>query len=128
MEKHITQDIVVKVQPRFEEISSGLGGGQFEFSYLIFITNRSEHTVKLLTRHWKVVDGFGQIRKVNGEGVLGRQPVLEPGQSHDYISGCNFVTPFGRMQGHYTMERLTDGDRIKVKVPSFDLVAPFMLN
>jgi ApaG protein len=84
--------------------------------------------VQLLRRHWHIFDTNGEVRQVEGEGVVGQQPVLEPGESHQYISGCNLKTTIGKMTGTYLMERIIDGKKIKVKIPEFTMIVPFKLN
>ena len=75
------------------------------------------------SRHWRIVDGRGMVNLVNGEGVVGETPILDPGQSHDYVSGCPLGTPFGSMEGFYTFRR-SDGSLIEVAIPFFPLSAP----
>jgi ApaG protein len=98
------------------------------FAYKINIENNSEFTVKLLRRHWYIYDSNGVVREVEGEGVVGQQPVLEPGESHEYVSGCNLKTGIGKMRGTYTMERLVDGSHFNVLIPEFVLIVPYKLN
>jgi len=82
----------------------------------------------LLRRHWHIYDaGFSQ-REVEGEGVVGQQPVLEPGQAHQYVSGCNLKSGIGKMIGNYLMERVVDGVTLQVNIPEFTMVAPLRLN
>ena len=77
--------------------------------------------MQLLTRHWRITDGRGAVNFVDGDGVVGEQPVLRPGQSHDYVSGCPLMTPTGSMEGHYTF-RSEDGAMIEAAIPFFPLV------
>ena len=100
----------------------------FFFAYKIIIENNSEFTVKLLRRHWYIYDSNAVVREVEGEGVVGQQPVLEPGESHEYVSGCNLKTGIGKMRGTYTMERLVDGSLFTVNIPEFVLIVPYKLN
>jgi ApaG protein len=100
----------------------------FVFAYRIDIRNNSSHTVKLLRRHWFISDANGTVREVEGEGVVGRQPVLEPGESHQYMSGCNLKSGMGKMQGTYLMERLGNGDNFQVNIPEFTLMVPYRMN
>lgn len=101
---------------------------EYMFAYRITITNESEYTVKLISRYWSVFDSNGVYREVEGEGVVGQQPVLEPGQSHQYVSGSHLRTEIGKMKGYYVMERVVDGKLFKVGIPEFQLLAPFKLN
>ena len=98
------------------------------FAYKIDIRNNGEYTVKLLRRHWYIYDANGVVREVEGEGVVGQQPVLEPSEAHQYVSGCNLKSGMGKMRGTYQMERLVDGSRFDVEIPEFTLVVPFRLN
>jgi len=100
----------------------------YAFTYRIRIENHSENTVQLLRRHWTVYDSNGTVREVEGEGIVGQQPVLEPGQAHEYVSGCTLKTTMGKMMGTYLMERIIDGRRFRVTVPEFLLVVPYRLN
>lgn len=98
------------------------------FAYRVSIENQSEQTIKLLRRHWYVFDSNGSTREVEGEGVVGLQPVIEPGKTHQYVSGSHLKTEIGKMHGTYLMERVTDGKRFKVNIPEFPLIAPFKMN
>ena len=91
--------------------------------YHIRIENGSDEAVQLLTRHWRITDGRGMVNFIEGEGVVGEQPLLLPGQSHDYVSGCPLGTPHGSMAGHYTFLR-TDDSLLEVAIPFFPLAAP----
>ena len=100
----------------------------YVFTYRITIENQSEFTIQLLRRHWKIADAGFSLREVDGEGVVGQQPVLEPNQSHNYVSGCNLKSGIGKMMGTYLMERIVDGLRFEVTVPEFHMIAPLRLN
>ncbi|WP_258105127.1 Co2+/Mg2+ efflux protein ApaG [Marinoscillum sp. MHG1-6] len=123
-----TKGIRVSVETEYQEEYSSPGQMHYVFTYKITIENLSEHTIQLLERHWDIVDLTFPGRAVDGEGVIGKQPILEPGQMHQYISGCNLKSGLGNMSGFYTMERLVDGRRFTVKIPQFDMVVPFRLN
>jgi len=98
------------------------------FNYKITIQNLSNHTVKLLRREWRVQDGFGNVNVIEGEGVVGKQPIIEPNQTHQYISGCQLNTEIGFMSGAYYMEKILDNSIIEVGIPKFRLITPFKLN
>lgn len=102
--------------------------GEFMFAYRITIENHNKFTVKLLQRQWYIFDSNGQQREVDGEGVVGVQPVLIPGQQFQYVSGCNLKTEMGRMYGHYIMENQNTKSNFKVKIPAFEMIAPFKNN
>ncbi|WP_417519468.1 Co2+/Mg2+ efflux protein ApaG [Minwuia sp.] len=119
----VTDGISVHVKPVFLPRQSDPGAGQYVWAYEITINNHSDQTVQLLNRHWRITDGNGRIEEVQGPGVVGKQPVLSPGQSFSYASGCPLSTPSGFMGGHFEMvgER---GERFPVQVPVFSLDLP----
>ena len=90
---------------------------------MVRIENGGRDTVQLLNRHWKITDGHGKLEEVRGPGVVGEQPVLKPGQSYEYTSGCPLRTSTGFMVGTYEMER-NDGSRFEVRIPMFSLDSP----
>ncbi|WMJ74766.1 Co2+/Mg2+ efflux protein ApaG [Cytophagaceae bacterium ABcell3] len=123
-----TQGVKVSVVTAYQPEYSNPGQFHYVFTYKITIENTSDHTIQLLRRHWYIHDANGLVREVEGEGVVGQQPVLEPGQSHEYISGCNLKTEIGKMKGCYTMEKIVDGSKFPVNIPEFVLAAPFKMN
>ncbi len=123
-----TNGVKVSVVTEYQAEYSNPLQSHFVFSYRIKIENGSDFTVKLLRRHWYIHDANGLVREVEGEGVVGQQPVLEPGQSHEYLSGCNLNTSMGKMAGTYQMERIFDGKLFTVVIPDFTLVVPYRLN
>jgi ApaG protein len=123
-----TQGIKVSVETEYQPAYSSPSQHHYVFTYRITIENLSEFTIQLLRRHWHVYDAGFTKREVEGEGVVGQQPVLEPGQCHQYVSGCNLKSGLGKMEGTYLMERIVDGARFHVHIPAFSLVAPFRLN
>lgn len=118
-----TEGVVVRVAVSFLPEQSRTEASRWFWAYHIRIENHSEQPVKLLTRHWLITDGRGGQHHVDGEGVVGEQPYLEPGQSHDYVSGCPLNTPTGRMEGVFRMIR-DDQTIINAVIPRFPLVAP----
>lgn len=124
----VTQGIRVEVRTVYLVADSSPSHSQYVFAYKIRIVNESDESVQLLSRCWKIVDGLGNRRKVEGEGVVGMQPVLSPGEEHEYVSGCDFRTPVGRMHGHYTMARSSDSAQFRVRIPAFVMAAPAFLN
>lgn len=124
----ITKGIKVSVETEYQHEYSNPVQKHFVFTYQITIENLSDKTIQLLSRHWDIVDITFPKREVEGEGVVGKQPVLEPGQIHQYVSGCNLKSGLGKMSGYYLMERLIDGKKFKVNIPSFEMVVPFKLN
>ncbi|RZK15872.1 MAG: Co2+/Mg2+ efflux protein ApaG [Hymenobacter sp.] len=123
-----TQGVTVTVTTNYLPDYSSPAQEHFVFAYRIDIRNDSGYTVKLLRRHWFISDANGTVREVEGEGVVGRQPVLEPGESHQYMSGCNLKSGVGKMRGTYLMERLGNGDSFQVNIPEFTLMVPYRMN
>ncbi|MGH6787516.1 MAG: Co2+/Mg2+ efflux protein ApaG [Novosphingobium sp.] len=119
----MTDGLTVRVAVNFLPEQSRIEAGKWFWVYHIRIENGSDRTVQLLTRHWRITDGRGMVNLVEGEGVVGEQPILHPGQSHDYVSGCPLTTPHGSMEGHYTF-RGEDGEAIEAAIPFFPLAAP----
>lgn len=128
METQITKGIKICVQPQYEPQHSNPKEHRYLYSYEITIENLSEFTVQLLRRHWVIVDSNGRKKNVEGNGVIGQQPILRPGQIHEYNSWCPLGTGLGKMSGYYTMKRLEDDLIFQVQIPAFDLTAPFKLN
>ncbi len=98
------------------------------FSYEIFIENMNDFPVQLLRRHWFIKDSLGENREVEGEGVVGEQPILYPGESHRYQSACNLKTDFGSMTGTYLFKNLQNGEYFNARIPQFKMGVPFRLN
>ena len=121
--QQMTDDITVRVSVSYLPDRSHAGQSRWFWAYHIRIENNGRYAVQLLTRHWVITDGRGGVQIVDGEGVVGEQPVIEPGKAHDYVSGCPLGTPSGRMEGSFRM--LRDDDRmIDVAIPRFALIAP----
>jgi ApaG protein len=118
-----TAGVTVRVAVNFLPEQSRIEAGKWFWVYHIRIENNGPQAVQLLTRHWKITDGRGMINVVEGEGVVGEQPVLATGQSHDYVSGCPLGTPHGSMEGHYVFRR-ADGTMFQALIPFFPLAAP----
>ena len=118
-----TDDIVVRVSVSFLPEQSEPGRGRWFWAYHVRIENEGDAPVQLLTRRWSITDGRGAIHHVEGEGVVGEQPVIHPNSSYDYVSGCPLNTSTGVMEGHYTMVA-SDGRMLRVAIPRFALVAP----
>lgn len=123
-----TDGVKVSVVVHFKDNISSFLDHEYLFTYQITIENLGNQTIRLLKRHWVIFDSGAQLREIKGDGVVGRQPVLEPGQSHKYVSGCNLKSEVGKMIGSYLMERISDGSTFKVNIPEFNLVVPAKLN
>lgn len=124
----ITEGVKVTVETSYQPEYSNPANSHFMFSYKINIENLSYYTVQLISRHWYIFDSNGTHREVEGEGVIGVQPVLEPHETHEYVSGCNLKTEMGKMSGTYTFKRLVDNQSFEVSIPEFELLCPFKLN
>lgn len=118
-----TNDIVVTAQPVYLEEQSSPREHRFVWAYQIRIENHGDGTVQLLTRHWRITDAQGRVQEVRGDGVVGEQPVLEPGESFEYTSGCPLSTSSGFMTGSYGMVG-ADGGAFEVAIPAFSLDSP----
>lgn len=119
----MTDGITVRVAVNFLPEQSRIEAGKWFWVYHIRIENRSDHVVQLLSRSWKITDGRGMVNLIEGEGVVGEQPVIAPGGSHDYVSGCPLTTPNGSMEGHYVLQG-EDGALFEAAIPFFPLAAP----
>ncbi|RZM06364.1 MAG: Co2+/Mg2+ efflux protein ApaG [Sphingomonas sp.] len=122
-----TDGVTVRVSVSYLPEQSEPERGRWFWAYHIRLENEGTETVQLLTRHWVITDGRGARHSVEGEGVVGEQPVIEPGASFDYVSGCPLATPSGAMQGTYRMVR-EDGAIFDVEIPRFALLAPAVLH
>jgi ApaG protein len=123
MYRAVTRHIVVTVQPNFMPERSSAEKNQYFWSYTIVIVNAGPETVQLKTRHWVITDETGRRQEVRGEGVVGEQPVLGPGERFEYTSGVPLPTPSGFMTGTYQMVSET-GDRFEIDIPLFSLDSP----
>jgi ApaG protein len=128
MVTQVTQGIRITVETVFREDQSRPDLGDYLFTYRISIENKSEITVQLLRRHWFIFDSNGEHQEVEGEGVVGQQPILHPGDVYEYESACNLQTDMGSMLGTYTMQRQMDGLQFRVQIPRFELITPQRLN
>lgn len=118
-----TRDVIVRVSVSFLPEQSEPERGRWFWAYHIRIENGGERAVQLISREWSIVDGRGGRHEVQGEGVVGEQPVIDPGEAFDYVSGCPLNTPSGYMEGRYHMVR-DDGTSFSVVIPRFPLTAP----
>ncbi len=119
-----TRDITVEVEPVYLNDQSDPDKGVYVWAYHVKIVNNGEQAVQLRSRYWKITDASGHIQEVQGEGVVGEQPFLPPGESYEYTSGAPLPTPSGIMGGKYHMESL-DGSRFSIEIPTFSLDSPF---
>jgi ApaG protein len=128
MVQEVTDGVSVTVESFYQPKQSNPVAGEYLFAYRITIENLSTMPVKLLRRHWHIKDSNGSYREVEGEGVVGQQPVVEPGDSYQYVSACNLRTDLGTMWGTYTMEKGFNKEIFDVIIPKFAMIAPQKLN
>jgi len=123
MIKKIKVDSISKFVPEISNTNDSL----YYFSYEISIENKSRKKVKLLSRHWNIINGFGDNKQIDGEGVIGKKPTINPGEVFKYSSYCPLSTQYGTMNGFYTMKD-ESGDIFKVIIPKFSLYQPDVIN
>jgi ApaG protein len=123
----VTRHIRVSVLSEYAADRSRPNNQQWFFLYTITIANESTVTVQLLSRHWIITNGDGDVQEVRGPGVVNQQPVLAPGQSFTYTSGCPLQTPYGTMKGSYRMAA-ADGEQFDVAIAEFTLSAPYTVH
>jgi ApaG protein len=123
MYEAVTRGIRVRATPQYLEEESSPDDGRFFWAYTIEISNEGSETVQLCTRHWRITDSDGHNEEVRGPGVVGNMPVLKPGESFRYTSGCPLETPSGIMVGSYRMTT-EDGEQFNVDIPAFSLDSP----
>lgn len=128
MVTQITKGIKISVLTGFEGTYFKNHKIHYAFSYQITIENQSKDSVQLKSRHWEIYDALNNKEIVDGEGVVGKKPVIKPGEKHTYTSGCLLASPIGAMNGHYDMVNFTTTKSFQVTIPTFKLGAPFALN
>lgn len=124
----ITAGVKISVETIYQPEYSNPANDHYMFAYKINIENLTDYSVQLMRRHWFIFDSNGTKREVAGEGVVGQQPVIDPGDSHEYVSGCNLKTDMGSMKGSYEMRRLVDDEIFAAEIPEFIMIAPYKLN
>jgi ApaG protein len=124
MYEQVTRSIRVRVRPEYLEAQSAPDEGRYFWSYTVEILNEGSETVQLRSRYWRITDANGRTEEVRGPGVVGQTPVLGPGETFEYTSGCPLKTSSGIMVGHYQMAK-TDGAVIEIAIPAFSLDSPF---
>jgi ApaG protein len=127
METAVTRGVRVSVESFYLEEQSKPGEQQFAFAYRVRLKNEGGERVQLISRHWIITDSVGKVRHVKGPGVVGEQPVLEPGQEFEYVSGSQLESPMGTMEGTYQMVG-ADGAQFDIRIPVFTLAVPGTLN
>lgn len=124
----ISEGVEVSVETFYQQDYSNPMQSEYMFAYRISIENHNSFPVKLHRRHWHIFDSNGSYREVEGEGVVGVQPVLSPGEKYQYVSGCNLKTEMGKMHGTYQMENLNSKQLFDVNIPPFEMFVPFKNN
>lgn len=127
MSTAVTRGVKVTVRPQWLEEHSIPQANRWLFAYTIVIANEGDETVQLVSRHWLITDANGNEESVVGDGVVGEQPVLAPGVSHEYTSFCPLPTPVGSMRGTFRMQR-RDGTSFDAVIAPFTLAVPYSLN
>ena len=128
MTSMITEGVQVSVETFYQEDYSNPLQGEYMFAYRVEIENYNSFPVQLHRRHWFIFDSNATRREVEGEGVVGVQPVILPGEIYRYVSGCNLKTEMGRMVGTYEMENLDTREQFTVQIPSFEMIVPYKNN
>ena len=124
----ISEGVQVSVETFYQPDYSNPQQSEFTFAYRITLENHNSFAIKLHRRHWYIFDSNGTSREVEGEGVVGVQPVIQPGEKYQYVSGCNLRTEIGRMNGTYEMENLHSKNLFEVRIPAFEMFVPFKGN
>lgn len=128
MANQITEGISITVETFYNQEQSNPILGEYTFAYRVSIENLADFPIRLLRRQWHIFDSNGSYREVEGEGVVGQQPVIEPGESFQYVSGATLRSDMGKMLGNYQMENMMNKKLFYVNIPEFELVAPFKSN
>ena len=128
METFITKGIRISVLHTYRPEQSSSAELRHVFSYEVIIENRSANVVQLLRRHWLIFDSIGEHREVEGEGVVGSQPILKPGEKFKYQSWCPLISEVGKMHGTFLMERKDTGEKFRVHIPEFHLICPIRMS
>ncbi|MBY5958472.1 Co2+/Mg2+ efflux protein ApaG [Membranicola marinus] len=128
MQTTTTNGIRISVRTFYNKEHSDPVQKKFVHVYEVLIENLTDYPVQLMARHWRIFDAYGVKREIIGEGVIGKQPIIQPGDYHSYSSWCPVTTEIGRMDGRYQMADMNSDEKFYVSIPSFDLVFPFLLN
>ena len=124
----ISEGVTVSVETFYQPEYSNPITGDFMFAYRITLENHNPFPVQLLRRHWYIFDSNSDPKEVEGEGVVGVQPVIEPSKKYQYMSGCNLKSEIGRMHGVYFMENYNTNKSFLINIPAFEMIVPFKLN
>ena len=124
----LSMGVQVSVETYYQPDYSNPVNNEYMFAYRIMIENHNNFTLQVLRREWKIFDSNGEYRDVEGEGVVGQQPIIESGKSFQYVSGCNLKTEMGKMYGKYAVQNNDTKEIFFVNIPSFDMIVPFKMN
>jgi ApaG protein len=128
MVSKISEGVEISIETFYQSDYSNPVNNEYMFAYRITIENHNAFSVKLLKRQWFIFDSNGEHREVDGEGVVGVQPIIKPNEQFQYVSGCNLRTEMGKMQGYYTMENQHSKESFTVKIPPFEMIVPSKMN
>jgi ApaG protein len=128
MVQKVTEGVKVMVETFYQPDRSNPKGSEYLFAYRITIENLTDNPVKLMSRHWHILDSNGTHREVEGDGVVGQQPTIMPGDNYQYSSAANLQSEIGKMYGTYLFINMANSKKMKVKIPEFQLVVPDRLN
>ena len=128
MTSQISEGVEITVESYYEAGYSNMVNNEYMFAYRITIENKNTFPIKLLSRHWYIFDSNGTRREVEGDGVVGEQPIINPDKSYQYISGCNLKSEMGTMHGTYAFENLHNKKTFTTIIPQFEMLVPFKLN
>lgn len=124
----ISEGITISVETFYQPEYSNPISGEFMFAYRITLQNNNPFPVQLLRRHWYIFDSNADASEVEGEGVIGIQPIIHPTEKYQYVSGCNLKSEIGKMHGMYFMENCHNKKTFLINVPAFEMIVPFKLN
>ncbi len=128
MVQQVTEGVKIMVETYYQPGQSNPINSQYLFAYRITIENLTIYPVKLVSRHWQIIDSNGTHREVEGEGVVGMQPVIGPGDTYQYTSAANLQSDMGKMYGSYLMENLFNKKKLRIAIPEFQLITPAKMN
>jgi ApaG protein len=124
----LTCGVKISVETLYRKDLSNVRNNMFFFNYRIVIENMNTYEVQLISRYWFIFDSLNPSKEISGDGVVGEQPILQAGQKHVYVSGCDLRSEIGYMRGYYMFERLDTKERFRVAVPKFELIAKLKMN
>ncbi len=128
MVSKLSMGVQVSVETYYQPDYSNPVNNEYMFAYKITIENHNDFALQVLRREWHIFDSNGEYREVEGEGVVGQQPVIQSADSFQYVSGCNLRTEMGKMSGKYVMENASTKEIFHVNIPAFDMIVPFKMN